>query len=1143
MKYISKTYRLRLAALAVGLTVMATVSAPHAAAFDLSTYCENSVLASGKWVKISVPSNGLYKISRATLKKWGFSDPSKVRVYGYGSPLISDVLSLSNYVDDLPETQSALTSSGDVVFYGVGPDEWSQSVSGRYIATLDIYSTVGYYFITESDEERREIPSMGSAEANPFAATSFNERIHHEEELATPGEAGPRLVGEDFRYTPSRTFNFNLTDNVGSTVWTECSFVALTYDGSSSIAFTANGNAVTSNSTDVIAATTSSSYYYGSEAITRHTLQDITGDKLALTIKYSSSATIYGAWLNYLTVNYERALKMPSTNYLTFWLTSGGALTVNSGTTPTVWDVTNPTNIYKMNTVTDASGRVCWVNDYSGQRAYASFTDTASLPEPTFVSTVKNQNLHAEEPVDMIIFTISTWKDQAEKIAELHRTDSRRPLKVLVVDVNDVYNEFCSGAPNVNALRRMLKMFYDRGKDTDNPLRFALLMGRCTFDNRHLLTATQAAGTKTIPIWLGGTTKQSLNDNDGYSTDDYIAMLGDGSGSDKGLDKLSIAVGRMPVRTVDEAQNAVDKLKQYMNSAPKTGWKNHLLMLADDEDQGVHMTQTEEFLNQLSDDNPFFVNKVYMDAYNKTDGAYPGARQDMFRLLDEGAMWWNFIGHANNHSWTHDGQLTYTDINNMYLKHVPILYAATCDFLRWDSNTLSGGEIFFHERYGGTIATISATRPVYITENGKLSASMGRHLADRDANGRLLTLGEIYQAAKNDIRDTKNEVRSNPNRLRYVLMGNPAMPIATPDNSVVVSDINGVNIDSDDQIIIQALQHAVINGSVTDPEGNILTDFNGTVTATIYDAEYSTTSNGNGEGIQYTFQQHGNKLFAGSAKVVNGSFSLTAPMPSEIADNFREASLNLYAISDDNNTEAVGTENRFYVYGRDESAPVDDLAPSIDSFYLNHESFTDGGVVNTDPMVIATVSDDIAINISTAGIGHQITLRLDDKTTYNDVSEFYTPAQDGSPSGTINYPLDDLTAGDHTLTLRVWDTSSNSVSKTINFTVSEAVAPKIYDIWTDSNPASTQANFYISHDRPDQMLTVTVTVYNLLGQPLWSSTSTGVSDMFTSSPVTWNLTDSAGRRVQRGIYIYRATVTADGTAYETASKKIAVTAY
>ena len=109
------------------------------------------------------------------------------------------------------------------------------------------------------------------------------------------------------------------------------------------------------------------------------------------------------------------------------------------------------------------------------------------------------------------------------------------------------------------------------------------------------------------------------------------------------------------------------------------------------------------------------IRKVYMDAYELQGNTIPGAREAMFRYLNEGVVWWNFIGHANTTGWTHENQLSYSDLNNMYLRHWPFIYAATCDFMRLDGNDITGGEILYKERYGGAIGIISAVRPVYIT--------------------------------------------------------------------------------------------------------------------------------------------------------------------------------------------------------------------------------------------------------------------------------------------------------------------------------------------------------------------------------------------------------------------------------------------
>ena len=100
-----------------------------------------------------------------------------------------------------------------------------------------------------------------------------------------------------------------------------------------------------------------------------------------------------------------------------------------------------------------------------------------------------------------------------------------------------------------------------------------------------------------------------------------------------------------------------------------------------------------------------------------------------------------------------------------------------------------------------------------------------------------------------------------------------------------------------------------------------------------------------------------------------------------------------------------------------------------------------------------------------------------------------------APSGVINYPFDGLDTGAHTLTLRVWDTAGNSATSEIEFFVGESVAPKIYEVYSDANPAIDKANFYLRHDQPEVMATVEVSVYNLLGRKLWSNTVTGRSEI------------------------------------------------
>ena len=126
-------------------------------------------------------------------------------------------------------------------------------------------------------------------------------------------------------------------------------------------------------------------------------------------------------------------------------------------------------------------------------------------------------------------------------------------------------------------------------------------------------------------------------------------------------------------------------------------WRNRTLLIADDQDMGVHMDQMEQMWQRMLDNggNNATHTKLYTDAYPLTGQGYPQARDFMFKTLDEGVAWWAFIGHANTTSLTHEGLLKLTDINNMYLRRWPIFIAATCDFLRWDGNNISAGYLMW----------------------------------------------------------------------------------------------------------------------------------------------------------------------------------------------------------------------------------------------------------------------------------------------------------------------------------------------------------------------------------------------------------------------------------------------------------------
>lgn len=1125
--------------------VLAALCALTATALPLDRYAAESRLASGDWVKISVDESSMYLLTESRLRQLGFSDPSKVRVFGYGGDRLPEVLDETTYADDLPEVPSVYVAGKGVVFYGRGSKDTRQTVKPYRAPSFNPFTLKGYYFISDgADGERLAPAETATAGVTAEATETFISDTWHKEELVSPGECGHLLVGEDFRYNPRQEFRVTLPGLVATEpVYFEGSFVAnspsYTY-----VYYTLNGKEVSDGGFRV--AMNSDSHTHGAESVGRVAV-DLASESVTVGVRYTGGAVSL-ANLNYFNLSYTRRLEVSQTGVKPFRVAelSRNVRLSGAAADQVVWDVTSPATPMAVRAARDGQA-LGWRADYATERTYITWSPSGTLPEPAVEGRVANQNLHALGQADMVIFTFADWRDQAESLAEFHR-NSEDSLSVTVLTPDEIYNEFSSGSPDVQAFRKLLKMMYDRQAATGRPLRYALFMSRVTFDNRRITPGIKALRYPTMPAWF---TDLGMSDNSAYTSDDMVAFLEDGSGRDYGRDRLSIALGRLPVTSATEARDAVDKIISYSTKSPRGNWRNNVLMLADDLDGQVHMKQAERQLDNMLavSGGQVLPRKIYVDQYDLISGTAVQGRTDFYRALDEGMMWWSYIGHASPTALTAEGIVTYADLNGLYLRHFPVIYAATCNFLRWDASQVSGAELLFANPHGGVAAAISATRPVYIADNGYLSEAFGRYAFERDADGRLHTVGDIYRLSKNNFL-YNGQVTSNTNKLRYVLLGDPAMRLAMPSQTMVIDAVNGEPVvgpdaDEGEPTTLKARQQVKIEGRVLRADGEVDTGFTGIVASTLYDAEMSRTTQGHENNDPYTYTQIGNRLFVGNDSVTAGRFTINISMPAEVADNYRPAALNMFAYTDDGSREAVGLSREFYVYGIDTEAAPDNVPPVIESCYLNHSSFRNGQTVNPSPMLVATVTDDRAINLSTAGVGHQMMLSLDNGAkVMTDVSDFYTPFTDGTPGGTIAYPLENLTEGAHSLMLRVWDTSPNSASATIDFFVANEIAPVIYDVYTDTNPASVEANFYISHDRPDRQLTVTIEVYDLMGRRVWQKTETARSDMFSSTPVTWDLTDSAGRRVGRGIYLYRATVSDETSGDETAtaSRKLAVTA-
>lgn len=1135
-QYISLYTIIVIAILAIGYT--------PAYGLPLEHYADSSVLHQGKWHKISITESGIYQISYNKLKEWGFSNPSQVRVYGYGGASLPETYSTSD-IDDLPQIP-IVHNNNRILFYGQGTVKWSYNTkSASFNQKQNTYATAGYYFITESNSEAITTqPAATQASTSTTQLEYYDDYALHEEELASVSKTGQVFLGEDFRYTQTRNFSFDIPGiDTNTPMKIEIGFGARIMDGTGRISLHHNGTLLSNSSSSWSIKANSDATYEFMKYITPDATTTPQGGKEDFTITYQAGGTTVNARLDYIRLTFKRKLQLYDgcVQFRSKSMKSGESFAIggmNEGCI--IWDIT--TQHIPQHIDAQVSNGVAVFTPGHLNHEYIAFDPSASFPTPASAGAIANQNLHALEIPDMVILTPTLFLTQARQIAALH--ESVDSMVVHVIDHELVFNEFSSGTPDGVAYRRFLKMFYDRAQanPTGRQIKHLLLFGRGFYDNRRITSEIKNCG---YPTLLTYQSQRSENESYSYTTDDFFTYLNDDTRLVNGSNLMCVSVGRFPVKSIEEANITVEKLYNYVNKPNYGNWRNQAIVVADDGNSGTHMRQAENVISYWKSDKPdLFVNKVYIDAYtaenSSTGRKYPEAKKRMMQLFQEGQLVIDYIGHANAVSWTAEDMLNIKDIKSLYLKNLPFMITATCDFSRFDSENISGGEYLFLNEFGGAIALLSSTRVAWINENGRFNNAISDKLFERNANNRFYTIGEITQQGKNYLTqqylDEPHRFSPDSNKLVYTILGDPAMRLGYPTHHIEVSTINGVELS--DSITLNARSEVTLEGIVLTPDSVFDSNFTGEVYIDLYDAEEVKTSHGYEDDVQVTFHERTNKLFSGRAKVNQGSFSINFKMPKETSFSNKTGMITLYAHSNDG-IEASGY-NEHIIIGQDiEPTAIDTIGPDITYCYLNTIDFNDGDIINESPMLFAAISDSSGINLSTAGIGHNMMVTIDGNTSYTDVSNYYTPDTTGY-SGVISYPINELSDGDHSLVLRVWDNEGNSSSVTLYFTVQAGLAPKIFRVYADNNPARTSTNFYIEHDRPDGIITVTLTVYNIKGMPVWQTQKTGISDTFKTFPITWQLTTGSGARVPGGVYLYRATITTDNTHISTKSQKLLV---
>ncbi|TVR75257.1 MAG: hypothetical protein EA408_00595 [Marinilabiliales bacterium] len=1100
------------------------------------SYTWNSVLSSGNWVKIKTTSDGVYKLTYEDLIEMGINSPQNVRIFGNGNRKLPKMNNRPR-PDDLIENRIYMSIAsgstfgpGDyILFYGQGPVSWNfNEASGLFEHNIHPYSDGTFYFITSSASGKPRITKKPRQAGTPSSAINeFDDYDFHEKNNVNLLKSGREWFGEHFRVVRNYNFSFSFpgiaTGREATVRWR----AAARSPVSSSFSITAgNGESDQIIMPPVSIGSVISDYVSIRESTFNMAVR---GSDIELNVSYSQPTPSAEGWLDYLLINVRRSLRMTG-NQLHFRDTQSvgdGSISEfrisGSSSGVRIWDISDPADISELET--DFSGNVTTFTDETSRlNQYIAF-DNTGFSAPEIIGTIPNQNLHGIRSADMVIVSHPLFLSHANKLADHRRVHDK--LEVVVVTPEMIYNEFSSGMPDVSAIRDFMKMLYDRADDESNMVRYLLLFGNGSYDNR----AGNPSEMNFIPTYQS---PNSIRPTQSFVSDDFFGLLDDDEGEFTGL--MDIGVGRLPVTTADQAQAVLSKIIGYNTPDKKGDWQNVLCFIGDDGDNNIHMRDSDIIAQGVKNNYPVYnIDKIYLDAWPKIGTSlgqrYPDVNRYIAERIRRGALIMNYMGHGNELRLADENIIDINDVMSWTNRdRLPVFMTATCEFSRFDNHDrTSAGEMLLLNPNGGAIALYSTTRLVYATPNFFLNQNFYRFALDIEQNGREMRLGDI-------MRLTKINSGTGINKRNFALLGDPSMKMAIPKHSVEITSVNGMPA-SGEPDTLRAMGKVSVTGAIKDELGNHLENFDGFIYHTVYDKTTLNTTLGNDGATPFSYRMRNNIIYKGRSTVSGGSFEFSFIVPKDIAYHFGNGKISSFASSATN--DASGYFKNIIVGGSDREAKEDQEGPEI-KLYMNDPNFVPGGITNQSPRLLAFLTDSSGINTMGSSIGHDITLTMNnDPSTQIILNDYYVADTDSYQSGTIEYPFENLEEGSYNIRLKAWDVFNNSSEASLDFNVTGSDKLTLRNVFNYPNPFTQHTSFHFEHNHPGTGLDVLIQVFTVSGRLVKTIERSINTTGFKPDPISWNGLDQYGDRIGRGVYIYRLRVrTSEGEIAEKYEKLV-----
>ena len=1092
----------------------------------------NSVLSQGNWYKFSVDTTGVFKIDVKFLKSLGINtsnlNVNNIRIFGNGGAMLPQKNNDFRYNSLQENTILVKDNNNDgifnnndfILFYAKGPDSWIiKPANGSVKHIKNIYTDLAYYFITVDNGMGKRITTASKITAPAtLNLNTFNDYFFHEIDKTNLFAIGQQWFGESFSIENERQFNFKFANiDTSKPLLIKTRAVASSTTASQLDVTLNNKPLYTLNFLEITPDNLNLA-----NANQKNATAKITDENINLKLTYNNNGNPAArAYLDFVEVSGYKHLiaDKKQFGFRSFEAANATSSTVinylisNANNIFQVWDVTDFLNPKIIENTSNS-------NDFTFKAIGGKLKEYQVLNETDFyspktlkTSKIANQNLHALKDIDYLVVTNNNLMNQATRLADYHKkTDN---FTTAVVDIQQIYNEFGSGAPDVTAIRDFIRHLYTTASSPDKKIKFVTLFGDTSYDYKDRISNNN----NIVPAFES---LESFNLATSYVTDDYFGMMDDNEGALGPSDKQDVATGRYPVTTVQEAKAAVDKTLSYTNKKAFGDWRNQVTVVADDPDKAnefVLEETVERISDSISKNKPVFnLKKIYADAYKQQTSSggerYPDVNKAITNAVENGTLVIDYYGHGGEDGWALERILEVPQIQNWHNPNtLPLFITVTCEFAKLDNPLRpTAGEFVFNNVNGGATSMITTTREIFISVGQAFNENLVPILFN--FNNENYTISQALMRMKNNF--------ISPQRLFVYYFGDPALKLAQPKGNIKITKMNNIPITQSIDTL-KSLAHVSFEGVITNNNNQPLTNFNGTLATTIFDkALDKNTLDNNHFGKKLTFKAIESKIYRGQASIKNGVFKFDFIVPKDIRIAFGKSKISFYAKNQ--TIDKAGYNLDVTIGGINKNAAEDKQGPTI-ALFMNDESFLDGGITNQSPIFIATLKDTSGINTSVTAVDHDLIAILDDDQNNPFIlNDFYQTELDNFRKGKVKFQLRDLKQGLHTIKFKAWDTYNNPSEATLTFNVVTDSKITLSHVLNYPNPFVNYTEFWFEHNRPNEPLNVQIQIFTISGKLVKTINKTVQTTGALSREITWNGLDDFGSKIGKGVYIYKLKV-------------------